>query len=125
MSEDYYGDKCREAAMGRREADKRWGKPPSPGALRAAREINRQWRQFILEKYGETPLGTPDKTDRLTALTIDHEAGQRIEQLEAELRVVAEELTEVQQENIAAGVPPALAISHRLSSVLRVLRDGQ
>ncbi len=41
--------------------------------------------------------------------------------LRDELSIVAAELTAVQQENIADGCPPALAINHRLNSVMRVL----
>jgi hypothetical protein len=46
----------------------------------------------------------------------------RVEDLTSELRIVAAELTAVQQENIAEGIPPALAINHRLNSVLRTLK---
>lgn len=46
---------------------------PAPGAMRAAREINEQWRKFVAEKYGETPSRGPSNTDRLTAEAIDRE----------------------------------------------------
>ncbi len=46
---------------------------------------------------------------------------ERVTALESELRIIAAELTEVVQTNIAEGVPPALTINHRLNSVMRVL----
>lgn len=49
---------------------------------------------------------------------------ERVAALESELRIIASELTAVQQENLADGIPPPLAINHRLNSVLRVLRGA-